>query len=465
MFHFVNGAVLRSVRVVSALMVLVSVAVVFPDRNFSLGSVIAATTGSSPCEQTVSSDAGVTVTYTGGKCVVQFTSTSAAIDWTSPTGITSVELLVVGGGGGGGSRHAGGGGGGGVSNETITITAATQYTVTVGAGGAGGTAGGDGSTGGQSNFKQGATTIGYADGGEGGTRSLTPSGGRNGLSTSSPTSRNLGGVGSNACTFGWCGGGGAGAGGVGQDGDASDNNAAGGGGAGISSSISGSSRAYGGGGGGSSGGVTQLRVPGRQVVAVPMVVAVAERRLRTAAQGRDSLEPLQDRTERPTLAVAVVAVASGMAMLMCHSMSRTAEFQRPAALVDRESSSSATHPRSPTHQQAWWQLPETPRCPCHGLRLRAAALPPSPTMSLNTNRVVVPGRRSPTVLLLPRRQLSPASPTGPPTTSVSLRRALLALALRQVRPRRHHQLRAPGRRRDWQEPALPRKSHLPGLLR
>jgi len=250
----VNGAVLRSVRVVSALLVLVSVVVVFPDRNYSLGSVLAATTGSSPCEQTVSSDAGVTVTYTGGKCVIQFTSTSAAIDWTSPTGITSVELLVVGGGGGGGSRHAGGGGGGGVSNETITITAATQYTVTVGAGGAGGTAGGDGSTGGQSNFKQGATTIGYADGGEGGTRSLTPSGGRNGLSTSSPTSRNLGGVGSNACTFGWCGGGGAGAGGVGQDGDASDNNAAGGGGAGISSSISGSSRAYGGGGGGSSGG-------------------------------------------------------------------------------------------------------------------------------------------------------------------------------------------------------------------
>ena len=257
-----NGAVVRSLRVVSTLLVLVSVAIVFPDRNFSLSSANAATTGSAPCVQTVSSDTGVAVSYTGGKCVVQFTSTSASIDWTSPTGVTSINLLVVGGGGGGGSRHAGGGGGGGVSDGTVTISPATQYRVTVGAGGTGGTAGLNGSEGSQSSFKQGATPIAYGDGGEGGGRSLTPSGGRNGLSSSSPSSRNLGGTGSDACTMGWCGGGGAGAVGAGQAGDASDNNKAGDGGSGVVSSISGSSRTYGGGGGGSSGSGSTNTDPG-----------------------------------------------------------------------------------------------------------------------------------------------------------------------------------------------------------
>ena len=45
MFPFVNGAVLRSVRVVSALLVLVSVAVVFPDRNLMPEVAKASATG------------------------------------------------------------------------------------------------------------------------------------------------------------------------------------------------------------------------------------------------------------------------------------------------------------------------------------------------------------------------------------------------------------------------------------
>jgi hypothetical protein len=54
------------------------------------------------------------------------------------TGPLDVELLVVAGGGGGGGSTAGGGGGGGVIYQSsFTLTPATTYTVTVGAGGLG----------------------------------------------------------------------------------------------------------------------------------------------------------------------------------------------------------------------------------------------------------------------------------------------------------------------------------------
>lgn len=76
--------------------------------------------------------------------------------WTAPAGVSQIELLLVGGGGGGGGTGAngangGGGGGGGVVSQTITVTPATSYTVTIGAGGAAGTAssasaGGNGSS-------------------------------------------------------------------------------------------------------------------------------------------------------------------------------------------------------------------------------------------------------------------------------------------------------------------------------
>lgn len=69
--------------------------------------------------------------------------TSSGIFTPSFTG--TIEVLVVAGGGGGGMDMGGGGGGGGViSNTTVSVTAGTPITVTVGAGGYGGPAGSGG---------------------------------------------------------------------------------------------------------------------------------------------------------------------------------------------------------------------------------------------------------------------------------------------------------------------------------
>ena len=68
-----------------------------------------------------------------------FTSTGAGT-WTCPTGVTSVEILIVAGGGGGGYEMGGGGGAGGVVYDTsYTVVPGVEYDLSVGAGGAGGT--------------------------------------------------------------------------------------------------------------------------------------------------------------------------------------------------------------------------------------------------------------------------------------------------------------------------------------
>jgi hypothetical protein len=84
----------------------------------------------------------------------------------------SVDYLVVGGGGGSTGRGGGGGGGGFREGTAYSITASTNYTVTVGGGGAGltgdiGTPGGNGS---DSTFD----TITSAGGGGGGSWGATP---------------------------------------------------------------------------------------------------------------------------------------------------------------------------------------------------------------------------------------------------------------------------------------------------
>ena len=62
-----------------------------------------------------------------------------------PATTTSVyDILVVGGGGGGGAGHAGGGGAGGVlAFVAQTLTAGTQYAITVGLRGSGGSPAGE----------------------------------------------------------------------------------------------------------------------------------------------------------------------------------------------------------------------------------------------------------------------------------------------------------------------------------
>lgn len=202
--------------------------------------------GSSP------SCATVAATY----AVVSWTTVETT-SWTVPTGVTSVEYLVVGGGGGGGMRADRGGGGGGAGGfRTATgFAVANTITVTVGAGGgstnAYPTAGGNGgnsvfssitSTGGGG----GGTNQNGADGGSGG-GGWGGAGIGGGLGTTGQG--NNGGGGSGQLGNYYYGGGGGGAGSVGQNGTSNGAN----GGAGLSSAISGSSLYYAGGGGGGSG--------------------------------------------------------------------------------------------------------------------------------------------------------------------------------------------------------------------
>ena len=77
---------------------------------------------------------------------VRIFTTPGTTSWTCPTGVTSVEVLVVAGGGGGagtedGTCGSGGGGAGGYRTATgLSVTPGQSYTVTVGSGGAGGPA-------------------------------------------------------------------------------------------------------------------------------------------------------------------------------------------------------------------------------------------------------------------------------------------------------------------------------------
>ena len=179
--------------------------------------------------------------------------------------IYNVDFLVIAGGGGAGTDLSGGGGaggyrnsynsessgGGGSSESVLSLTAGTQYTVTVGAGGASG--GGNTGNSGNNSVVATVTSVGGggsgrhdtsgANGGSGG------GGGRNGSSGGSGTSNQgfAGGTGSGSTSVNDSAGGGGGASAVGANGTTSGG---GNGGNGLSSSITGSAVTRGGGGGG-----------------------------------------------------------------------------------------------------------------------------------------------------------------------------------------------------------------------
>lgn len=184
---------------------------------------------------------GTTCTYT----------TAGADTFTSPAGVTSVDVECwAGGGAGGGNNTAtdggGGGGGGAYSAATVSINAETLYNVVVGAGGVGGVS--DGTAGGDSYFDAGADITA-----KGGTGGKAPDGGAGGVagaggtgSTGSPTyDGGAGGTGADA-PFGAGGGGGGGAG------DAA-NGGAGGAGANKATGAGGTAGTNGGGAGGAGG--------------------------------------------------------------------------------------------------------------------------------------------------------------------------------------------------------------------
>jgi hypothetical protein len=175
--------------------------------------------------------------------------------WTAPTGVTSIQVLVVagGGGGGGGYNRAGGGGGAGgvIYNASYSVTPGTQYTVSVGFGG--NSTGSIGYNGGNSTFGP-LTAIG--GGGGGGNYAAGVTGGSAGgggqdtrgnpVTTGTSGQGNSGGVGNYVGGF-YAGGGGGGAGGAGGT---TSTTVAGAGGVGVQYSISGVATYYAGGGGG-----------------------------------------------------------------------------------------------------------------------------------------------------------------------------------------------------------------------
>jgi hypothetical protein len=173
--------------------------------------------------------------------------------WTCPTGVTSIEVLVVAGGGAGGGTHGGGGGGGGVIyNSAFLVTPGTAYTVTVGTGGVSTTNTVPGVSGNNSVFGT-LTAIGGGGGGmEGNSGSQGGSGGGGGgkggsinnVGSGIAGQGNPGGRGTDNSPYN--GGGGGGAGGPGQP----ATTAGGTGGPGVQYSISGTPTYYAGGGGG-----------------------------------------------------------------------------------------------------------------------------------------------------------------------------------------------------------------------
>ena len=186
--------------------------------------------------------------------------------WLVPTGVTSVNILVIaGGGGGGGGWQGGGGGAGGLIYQTgYAVTAGTWIQVIVGKGGYGSRRYSLVQNGENSVFGTATAIGGGAAGAEANTASIQPyqsdprSGGSGGggshgvpsgntfVGSGTAGQGNNGGQGYSANPF--VGGGGGGAGGVGSNSTAS---VAGNGGAGRSITIMGMTKTYCGGGGGS----------------------------------------------------------------------------------------------------------------------------------------------------------------------------------------------------------------------
>lgn len=195
---------------------------------------------------------GITCSTVGSDVVLQW-KTVGSYTWTVPTGLSSVQYLVVAGGGGtgGAGQGSGGGGGGGVRTATgFSVTPGASLSVVVGAGGAGAGDPSNGSNGGDSTFSS-ITSVGGGGGGGGytgvGSNGGSGGGSQNTSSVGTGTSGqgNSGGYGTGSSLYSSGGGGGAG-----SAGGSASGSVGGAGGNGLSSSITGTAVYYGAGGGG-----------------------------------------------------------------------------------------------------------------------------------------------------------------------------------------------------------------------
>lgn len=168
-------------------------------------------------------------------------------NWTAPSGVTSVDYLLVGGGGGGGDGGgdaAGGGGGGRVLSGSSAVTPSTVYPIVVGLSGSGGIGATSGNSGTVSTFN----SISAQGGSFGASISNNAGSGTIGGGGGGGGNRGVGTVSSGGSGNVNCGGGGGGAGGNGVSCPGFGRGANGG--TGVASAITGLTVRYGGGGGG-----------------------------------------------------------------------------------------------------------------------------------------------------------------------------------------------------------------------
>ena len=203
---------------------------------------------------------GVSCTkFVDGTSNVEIFTGAGTTTWTVPTGVSSVDYLIVGGGGAGGYYLGGGGAGGFV--ERTGQTAGSSIQITVGAGGIASSSYSSSSNGSNSSVNiNGVTVIAYGGGAGSYAQESGHAGGSGGGSSAGfaggisnqPTTGDSAGYGyAGGIANGAAGGGGGGASEVGQD--YTDSQNGGPGGDGRTSSITGSSIVYAGGGGGASG--------------------------------------------------------------------------------------------------------------------------------------------------------------------------------------------------------------------
>jgi uncharacterized repeat protein (TIGR02543 family) len=175
-------------RLLTLLLVFTSLSVISAPR------ALADTAGTGACQQTFTKTGTgqLDVSETGGYCYVAFKNTGAAdsqvtFSWTRPTGVNSVDILVVGGGGSGGARHGGGGGAGGfVQTDAYVISSASTVSIAVGAGGNGST-NYYGTNGQSSYFKSSSNGLTALGGGAGANAVNAGSGGSGGGAGASQT--------------------------------------------------------------------------------------------------------------------------------------------------------------------------------------------------------------------------------------------------------------------------------------
>ena len=231
-----------------------------------------------PCLSQATSNQFIDTFTVANYCVLRFLTPNST-NWYAPTGVNSLNYLIVGGGGAGGANRGGGGGGGGVETGTMVVSTPV-HTIVVGSGGVGtSTEPTPSSSNGGSSSIDNETVLGGGAGGSGNANGLSGSSGGGGgvLYSGTPaggsptsngtaqtgftrTSLNQGFAGAAAAGTGntsrYTGGGG-GSGGAGTTGSGGSNLGIGGtapqGGQGESVTITGTTLCFGGGGGGASG--------------------------------------------------------------------------------------------------------------------------------------------------------------------------------------------------------------------